>query len=216
MAIIQSGGGAGTPLLVEAGVSAARVADFPMAVLGWQSIAVPTGLITGLAAGAAIFSLRNISANNILVRRAGIGFVTTTAFTTAQLISFGLSIARAFTVSDTGGTAIAFTGSNAKHRTSLGTPSSLDARVATTAALGAGTRTIDANSVAMQAGWSAAAGTTIAPALNNLLSHDPGDYPILLAQNEGVLILNTTAMGAGGVGNAFIGLEFAEVSSTAF
>jgi hypothetical protein len=214
MAIIQSGGGAGTPLLVEAGVNAARVADFPMAVLGWQSIGVPTGLLpAGLAAGAAIFSLRNLSANSILVRRAGIGFVTTTAFTAAQLISFGLSVARNFTASDTGGTAIAFTGNNAKHRTSLGTANSLDARVATTAALGAGTRTIDANSVAMQAGWSGAAGTTIAPALNNLLSHDPGDYPILLAQNEGLLILNTAVFGAGGAGSAFIALEFAEVGA---
>ena len=213
MAIIQSGGGAGTALLVDPAFAAARVTERPQEVLAWNSVGVATGLITGLAAAAPLFSFRNLSVNPIIVRRAGIGFVTTTAFTTAQMVSFGMQVARSFTASDSGGTAIAFTGSNAKHRTSLGTPTSLDCRVATTTALTAGTRTIDANMLGMQAGWSGAAGTTIAPALNNLLGHDAGDYPIVLAQNEGLLITSLTAMGAAGVGTAFIALEFAEASA---
>ncbi len=212
MAIIQSGGGAGTALLVEAG-GAARVADFPINVLGWHSIGATTGLMTGIAAGAAIFSMRNISANPVLVRRVGIGFVTTTAFTAAQIVTFGLVVARGFTVSDGGGTAIALTGSNGKHRTSLATPTSIDCRIATTAALTAGARTADANMLAIQAGWSPGAGTTVTPGLNNLMSHDTGDYPIVLAQNEGVLIVNQTAMGAGGVGLATVAIEFAEASA---
>lgn len=213
MAIIQSGGAAGTALLVDANFGAARVAVRPMDVLGWNSVGVASGLVTGLAAGATIFSFRNLSNNPVLVRRAGVGFVTTTAFTAAQMVSFGLSAARAFTVSDSGGTAIALTGNNAKHRTSLVTPTSLDCRIATTGALTAGTRTVDANALGIQAGWSGAAGATIAPALNNLLSHDTGDYPVVLAQNEGLLVVNQTAMGAGGVGTAFVGIEFAEASA---
>jgi hypothetical protein len=212
MAIIQSGGGAGTAALVETN-GALRVADYPGMPLAWHSLGVPTGLITGLGAGAPIFSFRNISANPVLIRRAGVGFITTTAFTAAQLMSFALSIARNFTVSDSGGTAIAVTGSNLKHRSSLGVPTSLDVRVAATAALTAGTRTIDTNSLAWQAGWSGVVGQGIAPALNNLLSHDPGDYPVLLAQNEGLVILNQTAMGAAGVGIATVALEFAEVGA---
>ena len=90
MAIIQSGGAAGTALLVEANSGAARVSVRPMDVLGWNSVGVATGALTGLAAGAAIFSFRNLAANPIIVRRVGVGFVTTTAFTAAQMVSFGL------------------------------------------------------------------------------------------------------------------------------
>ncbi len=213
MAIIQSGSAAGTALLVDPNFGAARVAMRPIDVLGWNSVGVATGLVTGLAAGATIFSFRNLSANPVLVRRVGVGFVTTTAFTAAQLMSFGLTVARSFTASDSGGTAIALTGSNAKHRTTLATPTSLDCRVATTAALTAGTRTLDANSMAVAAGWSGAAGVTIPPALNNLLSHDTGDYPLVLAQNEGLIVVNLTAMGAAGVGVATVAIEFAEASA---
>jgi hypothetical protein len=212
MAIIQSGSIAGTALLIEAS-GAARVADFPIGVLGWNSVGAASGLLTGLAAGAAVFSLRNLSGNPVLVRRVGVGFVTTTAFTAAQMLSFGLFAARSFTASDSGGTAIALTGSNAKHRTTLSTPTSIDCRVATTAALTAGARIVDANALGLQAGWSGGAGTTVTPALNNLLSHDTGDYPLVLAQNEGLLIANLTAMGAGGVGVATVAVEFAEASA---
>lgn len=213
MAIILSGGAAGTALLVDPNFGAARVAMRPIDTLGWNSVGVATGNLAGLAANAGLFSFRNISSNPIVVRRVGIGFVTTTAFTVAQSVSYGLLVARNFTASDSGGTGIAFTGANGKHRTSLGTPTSLDCRIATTVALGGGTRTLDTNAVAVQAGWSGAAGTTIVPALNNLLSHATGDYPIVLAQNEGLVIANLTAMAAGGAGVAYVGLEFAEASA---
>ena len=213
MAIIQSGSAAGTALLVDPAFGAARISVRPVDVLGWNSVGAVTGAMTGLAAGAAIFSFRNLSGNPVLVRRLGVGFVTTTAFTAAQMLSFGLVVARSFTASDTGGTAIALTGSNAKHRTTLATPTSLDCRISTTAALGAGTRVLDANAIGVQAGWSGAAGVTIVPALSNLLSHDTGDYPVVLAQNEGLIISNLTAMGAAGVGIATVAIEFAEAST---
>jgi hypothetical protein len=213
MAIIQSGSVAGTALLVDPAHGAARVSMRPSDALGWNSVGVASGSLTGIAANAGIFSFRNLSSNPILVRRVGIGFVTTTAFTAAQMVSFGLLVARSFTASDSGGTAIAFSGANGKHRTALGTPTSVDCRIATTVALGGGTRTLDANALGIQAGWSGAAGTTIAPALNNLMSHDTGDYPIVLAQNEGLVIASLTAMGAGGAGLATVTMEFAEASA---
>lgn len=213
MAIIQSGGAGGTALLVDPNFGAARVAVRPTDTLGWNSVGAATGSLTGLAANAGLFSFRNLSANPLVVRRIGIGFVTTVAFTTAQVTSFGLFVARSFTASDSGGTGIAFTGANGKHRTSLGTPTSLDCRIATTVALGGGIRTLDATALGLQAGWSATAGTTIAPSINNLISHDTGDYPIVLAQNEGLVIANVTAMGAGGVGTAYVAMEFAEASA---
>jgi hypothetical protein len=148
-----------------------------------------------------------------MVRRVGVGFITTTAFTTAQQVDYGLMVARSFTASDTGGTAITITGNNCKHRTSLATPTSLDMRISSTGALTAGTKTLDTNHLAQIGQWSGAAGAALQPAQNNLLSHDTGDYPLILAQNEGINVMNLTAMGAAGVIKAYVNIELAEASS---
>lgn len=216
MAIIESGSPDASKMRVDAAFNAARVSVRPMDTLAWLSVGAATGAITGVAANGPIFSLRNLSANLIIVRRVGIGFLTTTAFTTAQAMSFGLQVARSFTVSDSAGTAIALTGSNAKHRTSMANATSLDVRIAAAAALTAGTRALDANLLSVQAAFSGAAGVTLAPALDNLFAHDTSDYPLVLAQNEGLLVVNLTAMGATGVGSAFVNLEFAEVTPSGF
>ena len=47
----------------------------------------------------------------------------------------------------------------------------------------------------------------------NLLSHDAGDYPLVLATNEGFNIMNLVAMGAGGVGTLYVNMEVAEAAS---
>lgn len=202
----------GNGLEIDTGFRAARASLRPHEAGGWCSIGAQSGAITVVGAGGTIFSLRNISTKLILVRRIGVGLITTAGFTAAQKLDVALTVARSFTVSDSGGTAIAFTGSNAKHRTALNTPSSLDCRIATTGALTAGTRTLDANALAQQSGYAQAAttGTMIAPALSNLFAHDAGDYPLLLAQNEGLVLTLPTAMGAGGVASLFVNLEFAE------
>ena len=46
-----------------------------------------------------------------------------------------------------------------------------------------------------------------------LLEQDSGDYPLILAQNEGFIITNGIAMGAAGVINLHVNVEFAEASS---
>jgi hypothetical protein len=123
-----------------------------------------------------------------------------------------LSVARGFTASDTAGTAIAFAGNNAKHRSSEGTLTSVDCRISSTVALTAGTKTLDTNSIGIASGWSGAAGQTIVLS-SNLLSHDPEDLPLVLGQNEGFNVLNLTAMGAAGVGVLTVSMELAEVLS---
>jgi hypothetical protein len=202
-------------LKIEPARQAGRVCDQPWEVIGWQSVGAASGAMTGIVVNAPVFSLRNISTKLLLVRRVGIGFVVATGFTAAQHVSFGLAVARAFTASDAAGTAIALTGSNAKHRTVLATPSSLDMRISAAAALTAGTRTLDANDIGMQGGWAAAAtaGQIIAPSMNNLLSHDTGDYPLVLAQNEGLIISARDALGAVGVGRLYVNIEFAEADT---
>jgi len=205
---------AGTNVLeVDGAFKAARVSLRPLEALGWNSVGAKSSGLTSIAAAAPLFSFRNMSANPILVRRAGVGFITTTAFTAPQAVDFGLQVARAFTVSDTGGTPIALTGNNGKHRTSLATSSSIDCRIAASAALVAGSKTLDANHLGMVAGYSAGVGVTITPAPDNLFQHDAGDYPLVLAQNEGFNITNLTAIATGGGGLLFVNFEFAEAAS---
>lgn len=212
MAIIQSGAGS-TTATVEVTQAALRTVDRPVEALTWISLGALSGLVTSLSNGSPVFSLRNSGTNTLLVRRVGVGFSTTTAFTTAQPIGFNLIAARAYTVSDTGGTAITISGNNAKMRTSLPAPTSLDVRISTTGALNNGTKTFDSNSLAMVLGGSTGIGTGVASAIDNLLKHDPGDYPLVLAPNEGISIQNLITFGATGVGYIVVNIEFAEVTT---
>ena len=214
MAVIQ-GGTSGNLAEVDTTFQSMRTSIRPMQVLGWYSVGARSGALTGAGADTAVFSLRNISSNFLIIRRIGIGFVCTTGFTAAQALTWGLKFARSFTVADSGGTAIAITGSQNKHRTSLATPSSLDCRISSTGALTAGTKTLDTVDLATMGTYAAAttAGNLLPPQPNNLLQQDAGDYPIVLAQNEGLNIMNIIAMGAAGVGTLHVNLEFAEATS---
>lgn len=212
MAVIENIGGTANAE-IDVSMKALRSSIRPVEVSSWLLIASRTGLLTGVPANAALFCLRNLAPTAMIIRRIGIGFTTTTAFTAAQELAFSAKIARAFTVSDTGGTPIALTGNNCKARTSLGTLASVDARIATTGALTAGTKTLDANDIGIVPCFSGGVGLTLPFAQNNLLSHDTGDYPIILAQNEGLNVMNLIAMGAAGVGTLTVALEVAEATN---
>lgn len=121
----------------------------------------------------------------MLVRHIGIGFLTTTAFTTAQIGDYGLFFARSFTASNSGGTAFSIAGNNTKVRTSLVAPNAMDARIATTATLTAGTRTLDTKALAQIGAWSGGVGQGLVPVQNNLWDQYTGDQLIVLAPNEG-------------------------------
>ena len=205
----------GTVQQIDPVMQAARSTLRPMECLAWVTAAARSGALTGLAANAAAFSFRNLAANPVIVRRIGIGFITTTGFTAAQELAWGLKAARAFTASDSAGTQIVLTGNNCKNRTSLGQLTSTDCRISAAAALTAGTKVLDTNDLGTNGGYAAAAGVGVllAPSQNNLLSHDAGDYPLVLAQNEGFNIMNLVAMGAGGVGTLYVNMELAEATA---
>lgn len=212
MALPLIGGTTNAVAEVDTGFKALRVSIRPAEILNWYSVGAQSGLLAGASANTAVFSFRNLGSNPILVRRVGVGFIGTTAFTAAQKLDYGLMVARAFTASDTGGTAVPLIGNNMKIRTSLPTITSVDSRIASTAALTAGTKTLDANHLSQVGGYVLAAGVgvIVQPSSNNLLQHDAGDYPLVLAQNEGFNIMNLTAMGAAGVGALFVNFELAE------
>jgi hypothetical protein len=213
MAIQLLGGDGVSVAAVDPQHSAQRVSLRPPQALGFFSIGAQSGALTAVGANGPVFALRNASSNLIMIKRVGVGFILTTAFTTPQIVDFGLAVARSWTAADAGGTAIAVTGNNGKHRTSLASPVSLDARIAAAAALTAGTRTLDANTLGQIGAWAGAIGAGVTPSPDNLFSHNTGDHPLILAQNEGIIIQAMTAMGATGIGRLYVNIEFGEVGS---
>ena len=140
----------------------------------------------------------------------------TTAFTTAQQIDLQMIIARAWTASDTGGTAITpITGNSQKNRSTMGTSlvtSILNGGVA----IVAGTRTLDANAFAFAVEDTANTQNTAANALLSTPKEFirplvPGEHPLVLAPNEGFVLSPFTSLGAAGVVKYVIQIEWAEV-----
>jgi len=188
-----------------------RVSLRPAELIGYYSVSGSSGALTGVAANGPVWSFRNTGANLILVRRVSIGFVTTTAFTTAQGLQYEMFRANSFTASDTGGTAL-FTAGQNKHRNSFtNVTSAPDIRIASTAALTAGTRTLETAGMGIAGGSSTAVGTSMP--ITDILEQDAGDYPFVLAQNEGFVIANSIAMGAAGVIRLQVSVEYAETAS---
>jgi len=208
---IQVQGNGGTTQEVDATFRAARVSLRPAEVIGYYSVSGASGALTGVAANGPVFSFRNTGSNLILVRRLSIRFVTTTAFTAAQGLDYQLLRANSFTASDTGGTALYTAGQN-KHRNSFtNITSAPDIRISSTGALTAGTRTLETAGMGIAGGSSTGVGTSMLT--EDLLGYDSGDYPLVLAQNEGFVITNGIAMGAAGVIRLQVSVEYAETAA---
>jgi hypothetical protein len=174
---------------------ALRVSVRPIEIgsLGAFSKSLNSGIMAaGLAANANIFSFRNSSSNFILIRK--IAFTMgglATAFTAGQA-TFNMLVARSFTVADSGGTTGALTVNQAKLRTSFATPSIGNIQCSTTAALTAGTRTLDTDPMAsISLGIGVVVSTVYVPASTELWGPEVGQHPLILAQNEGFVIQAT-------------------------
>lgn len=208
---VQIAGTSGSVAEVDSTFQALRVSIRPEQSINWNSLAGVSGNLTGVAGSGPVFSFRNIGSTLMMFHRVTMSFVTTTAFGTAQQMQFNLFRATGFTASDSGGTALFTSGQN-KHRTSMANPATApDIRISSTGALTAGTRTLEANPIGSAHGWSGGVGLTIAQ--TPLLTHDAGDYPFVLAQNEGLVLTNSVAMGATGVGTLIVQIEWCEASS---
>jgi hypothetical protein len=186
-------------------------------LLGSYLLAVPTGLVTVIAAGTAsaghLFAAQwTNTTKNALIRYVGARFVTTTAFGAAQEVGCELLRTTVYSAPHTGGTAVTLAAMN-KLRSVEGDSLFNDMRVATTGALTNGTQTIDTQPLGSCSGWSSAAGVTIAKEAlfdaNDALNPDapnvlnggmPLRSPLVLAANEGFIVRNTVLMGATGVG----------------
>jgi hypothetical protein len=176
---------------VETASKALRITPKPVdwGSLGIYSMALVSGVMAaGLAANSPIVSFRWTTSNLAIIKKIVFSAGNTaTAFTAGTAIFNGF-IARSFSASDTGGTAATLTGSNNKLRTSMGTMTVGDIRSSATATLSAGTRTKDTQPFASIASSIVATAGTIIVAPTELFVPRPGEYPLVLAQNEGFVI----------------------------
>lgn len=192
-------------------------------VLGAYSLTAKSGsLAATIAAASTLFSARwgTATGNLALIERLAIAVYTNANITTQVVTDFELIMARAFTASDSGGTAHLPTGHINKRRTAnMITTLFTDIRISSTAALTAGTRTVDARG--LRTSGFGFTGTT-APARwflqDSVLLWDAyqggGNFnPIVLAQDEGILLRNIAAGPATGTWIAAVNMDWMEVGS---
>lgn len=215
MAIIQSA--ASTDLAtVDSTMKAVHLVLKPDELVGAYQLSATSGAMTLIAAAGPVFSFRYAPGTGqvCVVKRVLVAWNTTTGFTTGQAMGYGLYFARAFTATDSGGTALApIIGSSQKYRTNqMITSQVTDARIPTTAVLTAGTRTLDTQALGQV--YFYVPTTTAGTHLTNtdLISYDIDDYPLVLQNNEGFVITNQILMGAAGVGTLTVNVEWFETN----
>jgi hypothetical protein len=221
---IQLQGNGGTVLEVDGTTfRAGRFTPRPVdhGSLGAYNYGGFTGILpAALAANSEIFQFRWAHATNLaVVRKIRISAsVSTTFFAAGVPVQIDLVKSSAWTVAGTGGTAIS-PAALLKKRSSMGSSlvASGDIRIATTAALGAGTKTLETLSLSNLAAagpiTASLNGTILAP--GTLLWQaevGDGEHPLVLAQNEGFSI-RSVAVPVTGTWMAAINVDWAEVTA---
>jgi hypothetical protein len=151
-------------------------------------------MAAGLGAASQVFQVRWTSTPQLaLIWGVSIDGLSGSATTfTAGFALFNLVVARSWTADGTGGSTATLTGNNQKLRTSMGTSLMGTIRIASTAALGAGTSTLDGQSegqISFSIGTTANVNYLLQTGLYGASSLEDGGNPapIVLAQNEGVV-----------------------------
>jgi len=182
-------------------------------VLGLYTIGVTSGSIAAtLAAASPLFSFRwGNTANLCVIDHLSVAVSVDGVITTSVSMPLELVIARSFTASDSGGTAITLSTNNAKYRTSFQTSLVTSARIATTGTLTAGTRTLDAQAEAVVP---CVTGTAIGVPLPfselSVLYKRTQLFPIVFTQDEGFIIRNQSAGPATGTFQVHVQMRWFE------
>jgi hypothetical protein len=225
MAVIE-GGVTASLQEVETKHLASRVTERPMELgtRGAYALGVVSGVMAaGLGGNAEIFQMRWVDATRAMLLRSLSLTVARggTAFT-AGSCEFNLNVARGWTVDGTAGTPIVFSTANTnKKRTSfpLSLFSDTGVRQSATAALGAGTKTLDTNRAASLTSFISSQATTayegfILPPGSILWQRvAPDEYPLLFVQNEGFVVRATVP--ATGTWQFSINVEWSELDTSA-
>lgn len=221
---VQVQGNNGTILEVDGTTfRAARVTARPVdyGALGAYRFGGFTGILpAALGANSEIFQFRWADATRLAVinKIRMSACVSTTFFAAGVPVQIDIVKSTAWTVAGTGGTGITMA-ALLKKRTSMGSSLMVagDMRIATTAALGAGTKTLETLSlstiVAPGPITASLNGQIVAPG-TFLFHNDTGDgeHPLVLAQNEGFSI-RSVAVPATGTWACSINVDWVEVTA---
>jgi hypothetical protein len=224
MAVIEGGVSAALMGVGAETGSPAHITSRPTShgALGHYAVAATSGtLAAALAAAAQLFTWRWVDATRFcVIYSVDARFQTLTAFTGGTLTDFGFDLFKVTAVSaGAGGTAL--TGFS-KMRSTMAASliGATDVRIASTAALTALT-TLDTNAIEQSLGKpqraNPAAATEEPTAQNPNLIYAPdpskGEYPLVLAQNEGFVIRNRTVWPVAGTGILQVRVRWAEVTA---
>lgn len=206
---------------VEANQKALRIVARPLEIgsMGSYAIAGTSGNIAaGMAANAAVFQFRWTSGSGVaLIRKVMIGAAAGATGFAAGQASCGLVFARSYSVTGTtGSNSIAITGSEGKRRTSFATSAVVngDVRISNTAASTGQTWTLDTADLARLGPYTVGTAVQtafIAPGSVLWAPDYASEWPIVLAQNEGVAVRCTVP--ATGVWNVTVSVEWSEVAT---
>ena len=192
---------------------------------GHYRISARSGVLTaaGIVADAPLFSMRWGSASMLFVLQFLEAYLLpTSAFTAAQELGIEAILASGFTAADSAGTAI-LPGVSNRVRRNMAQSQVSDMRIGSTTLLTAGTRTLDANGFVAGSGVAnvvnAAAGTQYVNPSNGEppfgFRYQPrvadGEHPIVLTQNEGLIIRNKIIFPAAGTATLIVNMGWAEV-----
>lgn len=189
----------------------------PVASLGHYSYGGFTGVLpAALAANSEIFQFRYTGLNIAVIKKLTISAaVSTTAFAAGVPVQIDLVQSTGWSVAGTGGTAITPAALLRRRRSMANTAvASGDIRIATNAALGAGTKTLETLAIATLLGTGPTTIGNIIPP-GTILYQDrtaDGGYPLALVQNEGLSIRSVAVPGAGQWQMA-VNVEWCEVSA---
>jgi hypothetical protein len=231
MAVIESPTHPTVQLEIDRLFAAARVSLRPLDPLsldgqrmfGHYRLAARSGAITGapVIAGAPLFSLRWSAVDAVLVLLFLEAYlVPTVVFTAAQELGVDAILASAFTVADSAGTPIVPSAVSPVRKGTMNPSLVTDLRIAAATLLTAGTRILDANPFAAGSGLAnvvnpAAATEYVNPGGRFGFRYrvEPGEHPIVLARDEGLIIRNAIAFPAAGAATLIVNAAYAEVGN---
>ena len=217
MAKIEDGASGAILASVDAGSRALRVSPRPLDAFGHYRFAGATGNLSALVANSEIFQFRWTDAQSVaLLQFMRIRCTQLTAFSAAQEISLELMGATGFTAAGSGGTQFLPTAQSFKKRSVMPQSRANEIRIATTAALGTGTRSLAPSPLLCHFGWAGGVGQTVIDSTLDLTS-SALEYPLVLHQNEGIAVgLGQLGMGAAGTLRVSVELAWAEIAPAGF
>jgi hypothetical protein len=194
----------------------------PVGAGGGYRLSMQSGtMAVSLGANAEIFQFRYVTGASrvCLVHGISLSAGPNVAATAAVLAAFRATIARAWTVAGSGGTRATLTGNNQKLRTGHATSEVSDAGISTTAALTAGTKTLDAQDIGSVAFGIGTGAITTGVGLQwvpktSLMGEFLGGlaWPLALANQEGFVIrIGANAFPAGATWTFGVDVAWSEV-----